>query len=390
MSIPDMRSKNVRFLGHSDLNGYGNGGQIIVHRRGREYHAYVGHMKDMGTSIVNVTNPRMPEMVAQIPVPQNTHSHKVRVCGDIMLVNNEQHGGRKPFEAGLRIFDISDPSRPNELSFFKTGGRGVHRFWFDCGDRLAYISTEVEGYMGAIFMVVDVSDPVEPHEVSRWWLPGQWIEGGEEPAWDPEKESFRHHHPVVLGDRAYLGYWDAGFIILDISDIKQPRFVSRGDYSPPYGGAFHTALPVSRKIMDRGWLIVFQESTAPYHLEGRKLMWVVDVTAETNPVPVATFQVPEEDFSETRGRFGPHQPHEDVNVADDLIYAAWFSAGLRIIDIADPYRPEEVGHFIPPTPDGQEAIQTNDVFVDDRGLIYIIDRLERGLDILEYTGPREN
>jgi len=33
-------------------------------------------------------------------------------------------------------------------------------------------------------------------------------------------------------------------------------------------------------------------------------------------------------------------------------------------------------------------IQTNDVFVDDRGLVYIIDRLHGGLDILEYTGPR--
>ena len=64
---------------------------------------------------------------------------------------------------------------------------------------------------------------------------------------------------------------------------------------------------------------------------------------------------------------------------------AWFSAGLRIINIANPYRPEEDGYFIPSTPESQETIQTNDAFVDDRGLIYIIDRLGIGLDILEYT-----
>ena len=385
MPISRPLSKNVRSVSHSDLNGFGNGGQVVVQKHRDEYFAFIGHMKDMGTSIVDVTRPEKPELVAQIPIFQNTHSHKVRVCGGTMIVNNEQYGGRKPFAAGLRIYDVSDPAEPSEISFFETGGKGVHRFWLDCENQLAYISTEVDGYLGAIFMVVDVSNPRKPCEVSRWWLSGQWIEGGEKPTWDPEKESFRLHHPIVLGDRAYLGYWDAGFIILDVSDVRHPKFVSRGDYSPPYGGAFHTALPVNRDIMDRRWLIVFQESTAPYHLEGKKLMWMVDTTTETNPIPVATFQVPAEGFIKKKARFGPHQPYEDITVADNLIYAAWFSAGLRVIDIANPYRPEEVGYFVPPTPLGQEAIQTNDVFVDDRGLVYLIDRLNGGLDILEYT-----
>jgi hypothetical protein len=39
--------------------------------------------------------------------------------------------------------------------------------------------------------------------------------------------------------------------------------------------------------------------------------------------------------------------------------------------------PEPVG--------GHPAPQTNDVDLDDRGLIYLIDRLE-GFDILEYRG----
>jgi hypothetical protein len=381
-------SHNVRLLGHSDLEGHGNGGQVSVTRRGDEYYAFVGHMKDMGTSILDVTDPGKPTVVAQVPVPSNTHSHKVRVCGDLMLVNAERLGGGEPFEAGLRIYDISDPHAPREVSFFETGGRGVHRFWVDCGERLAYISTEAEGYLGAFFMVVDFGDPERPSEVSRWWLPGQWVGGGEEPAWDPGKESYRHHHPVVLGDRAYLGYWDAGFVILDVSDIRHPRMISRCDYSPPYGGAFHTALPVSREIQGRRWLVVFQESTAPYYMEGRKLMWMVDVTAEENPVPVFTFRVPTEGFDLNGGRFGPHQPHEDVHLTGDLVFASWFGAGLRVVSVADPYRPVEVGFFVPPAPEGQGMIQTNDVFVDDRGLVYIIDRLQGGLHILEYTGPK--
>jgi hypothetical protein len=58
------------------------------------------------------------------------------------------------------------------------------------------------------------------------------------------------------------------------------------------------------------------------------------------------------------------------------------------VDISNPFRPEEVGFFIPPAPKGQQAIQINDVYVDSEGLIYITDRIGGGLYILEYTGRR--
>ena len=64
----------------------------------------------------------------------------------------------------------------------------------------------------------------------------------------------------------------------------------------------------------------------------------------------------------------------------------WFGGGLRAVDISNPYRPEEVEHFMPAPGSRPEHRQSNDVFVDkDRGLVYLIDRLN-GLDILEYRG----
>jgi hypothetical protein len=63
----------------------------------------------------------------------------------------------------------------------------------------------------------------------------------------------------------------------------------------------------------------------------------------------------------------------------------WFAGGLRILDVADPYLPQEVGHFIPEPVNGQLAPQSNDVDVDARGLIYVTDRLA-GFDILEFQG----
>jgi hypothetical protein len=68
---------------------------------------------------------------------------------------------------------------------------------------------------------------------------------------------------------------------------------------------------------------------------------------------------------------------------DTLVYCAWFAGGLRIVDIADPFAPREVGYFIPEPAPGKAAPQTNDVDVDSRGLVYIVDRYA-GFDVLEF------
>ena len=67
-----------------------------------------------------------------------------------------------------------------------------------------------------------------------------------------------------------------------------------------------------------------------------------------------------------------------------LVYATWFSGGLRVIDVADPITPKEVAYFIPEPFGDEPSPQSNDVDVDDRGLIYVLDR-NRGLEILEMT-----
>jgi len=83
-------------------------------------------------------------------------------------------------------------------------------------------------------------------------------------------------------------------------------------------------------------------------------------------------------------RFGAHQLREKVD-QDCRLYVTWFAAGLRIIDIKDPANPKELGYFIPKPGDGGKAPLTNDVYQDDRGLLYVTDK-ERGMDVIEFTG----
>lgn len=99
---------NVEPLGHSDLNGHGNGGQISVAKIGGRHYAFVGHMLGMGTSILDVSDPGSPKVVAQITIGENNHSHKVRVCGDYILVNAEQRGARRPSGRSSETMDSEE------------------------------------------------------------------------------------------------------------------------------------------------------------------------------------------------------------------------------------------------------------------------------------------
>jgi sugar lactone lactonase YvrE len=83
-------------------------------------------------------------------------------------------------------------------------------------------------------------------------------------------------------------------------------------------------------------------------------------------------------------RFGAHQLREQVD-KDGLLYVTWFGAGLRIVDINDPAHPKEKGYIIPKPGDGQKAPLTNDVAMDERGLIYFTDKA-CGLDVIEFQG----
>ena len=76
-----------------------------------------------------------------------------------------------------------------------------------------------------------------------------------------------------------------------------------------------------------------------------------------------------------------HQFRERID--DHLVYCAWFSGGLRIVDISDPTQPMEAGFYIPEPVGDEPSPQSNDVDVDERGLVYLLDR-NRGVDLIEY------
>ena len=417
-------ASNFKRIARLDMEG---GGQVVV----QGDYAYIGHMKPPhGTTIVDVSDPAHPKVVSHIELPDMySHSHKVRVVGDLMIVNSEQNDrhflrkgsdipalaaqleselGRQPGEGeiaerlgvneadmstlreagergyqdgGFKIYDVSDKAKPRLLTFQKTHGVGVHRF--DCDERYAYISTEKEGFHGNILCIYDLSNPEQPEEVSHWWMPGQHLAGGEQPHWAGYKN--RLHHTMRLGDRIYASCWHAGFAIIDASDITRPTTIATHDYHPPVLEPTHTIMPVPHKIEGRELALVIDEEHE--HIQGQPhaCMWLFDIGDPDNISALSSFHVSEADspWSRSGQRFGAHQFQE--HISGSLVFVTWFSGGLRVVDIKNPLLPEEVGYFIPEPGKGQPLPQSNDVEVDGRGLVYLLDRLN-GLDILEFGG----
>lgn len=378
-----IEARGLEIVGHADLDGSGDGMQIM--RNGDV--VYVGHMGDrgVGTSVVDVSDPRRPRVLRQLPAPEGARSHKVQYAGGLLLVNHEIFPPRDVVaETGLAVYDVGRPEDPRRIGFLPVPGLGVHRMWWT-GGRFAFASARsMPGIHGAALLTVDLADPEHPRLHSEWHFPEQ-SSGRPDPGirargWYPSC-----HHAIVAGDRAYAGWFDAGVVVLRIDD-GELTLLGRVDWTERSGGHpfTHTALPLGR----RGLVVATDEAIDPDSGGARKGIHVVDVSDERLPREIATFPVPE-GHRATRGlRFGPHNLHENrpgTFQSDTVVYATYFSAGLRVYDTSDARSPREIASFVPEPPRGQEAIQLNDVLVDADRTIFVTDRHAGGLYILRHT-----
>jgi hypothetical protein len=372
---------NIRLVGQTDLGGHGD----CMHVNVKDGIAYVGHMGGdrVGTSIVDVSDPRKPRVITQIETPPGTHSHKVQVVGDVLLVNHERNPHEpdaKEWSTGVAVYDIADPARPKQVSFIPSPGNGVHRMMY-WEAPYAWISGTDTGYKERILTIVDLSDPGEPKEVGRFWLPGMHSAAGETSTWSPDRK-WSLHHALVRGDRAYCGWWDGGLVILDVSDLTRPTLVSQLEFGADVSAATHTAFP----LPGRDVVVVTDECLSDQPDSMRKQIRVVDVSDEANPRVVSTLPIPAGDYINRPGRFGPHNLHEmrpGTYQSDHIVHVAYFNAGLRVFDLSDATQPREIAHFTPPPHGSATSLQFNDLTVAADGLIYVTDRVAGGLYILE-------
>jgi hypothetical protein len=228
------------------------------------------------------------------------------------------------------------------------------------------------------------------------------------------------------GNRIFFGYGTNKSGVLQIVDreklLNGPKEPTDANLNHPQVGRLelppsigaHTTFPmlgmeVAEFAKDkaggrRDFALIVNESLVNECQEARQMVWLADVSAEAKPFNVSSWTVPEASgsFCARGGRFGAHSSNENMTPIyyKRVVFIAFFNAGVRALDVRDPYHPKEIGYFIPAVTDKTDkrcvgtgaaerckvAIQTNNVDVDDRGYVYIVDRANTGLHVLQLTG----
>jgi hypothetical protein len=441
---------NMRLVGYHDLQGRSSyqptlhryGDRVILfagHHAGEALNPQTGQVEKNGYSAVDVTDPAHPQLLHHQPPTgdEADGTQHVLVCNGSELPKadpDKVYLLRSNGQVSQEILDVTDPAKPQFVTTIVTTGltddgrRNTHKNWWDCASGIGYLLGTVEGWrVPRVLQAFDLGDPAHPRHIRDFALDGMQPGGA-----GHYQGVVGVHQPVVVGNRIYLGYGSGTNGVLQILDrdkflhgdpeaadpfaptaanLRYPQ-IARLDM-PDYWGV-HTAKPIyDMPIADyaddsanskRDFLVITAEATELECQDTRKLMFLADITQENRPFPVSSFQVPAQpgDFCHKGGRFGPHAQQDSFNpdFLKKIVLLSYFNAGVRAVDIRDPFRPQEVGFYIPePTPtstpscltvDGSEhcktVIQTNNVNVDDRGYIYVLDRAGAGLHILELTG----
>jgi hypothetical protein len=438
-------ASNMELVGHDGLQARA-AYQPTIHHQGDRWIAYIGHhggtdavaapvnpmtgkAEPNGTSIVDVTDPAHPKYLHHIPGQPGTYeqggAQMARVCDGATLPRGDKSAVyllRAVGSAAHEIWNVADPANPTLVTRLE-GLRDTHKSWWECDTGIAYLVSGAPGWRVArMTQVYDLGDPAHPVKIRDFGLPGQ-----EPGATGPIPTEL--HGPISTGpagNRIFFGYGTDKGGILQIVDrdklLHGPAAPTPDNLAYPEIGRMpmtslngaHTTfpmlgMPIAEFKQDkvgakRDIVMLVDEAILNECNEARQMVWFADITVETRPMVVSSWTVPEAsgEFCARGGRFGSHSSNESMAPIyyKKLAFIAFFNAGVRALDIRDPYHPREVGYFIPSITeatdkrcvkvDGQDrcrtAIQTNNVETDERGYIYAADRANTGLHILRVTG----
>src|SRR2546428_190511 len=333
-------ARDMDLVGHDDLQGR-SAYQPTIYKQGGHFVAYVGH-----------------------------HGGKAR---------NPLTGVEE--DNGTSIVDVTDAARPRYLAHIpgasggsEQGGAQMARVCERQG-KTYLLRTFGNAVPNSGHEVWDVTDPAKPKKAST----------------------------VVSGlTTTHKNFWecDTGTAYLVSGDLAKadPLQVGPSGWRTGRMTKIYDLSDPTKPVFVRDFGLAGQEpgSTGPVTI-------MVDITTETRPFSVATFQVPESlgGFCRRGGRFGPHSSSESFAPIfyRKLVFVSYFNAGVRAVDIRNPYAPREAAFYIPattertaercvtePTRSCKVAIQTNNVEADERGFVYLADRANTGLHIVRLTG----
>ena len=364
---------NMRLVGQQDIQNRGENGNLGWIGDCAYVGAYYGGTDPLaGMAVVDASNPRNPELVKLMPGTPGTRESQVEANEKrkIVIVMPFRHAstpyGDPPGPSQLQIYDASgDCKNPVRVSTYDFGDMVTHEHRISEDGLTVYATRGGSGtappgeppVVGPTLTAVDISDLANPKKIAEWDLSHE----------KGMPRSGMHDLDVNAdGTRAYTntrweidGVRHQGLTILDTSEIqaRKPnaviRRISSFNWGPPenFGGT-HSAQVAN--IKGRRYIIALDETMggrqyAPPWGWGR----ILDITDEKYPLQISTIKLQASDMqysAETvkdKAYYGAHYfGVDDVNNTS-LVLFSWYSSGLRVWDIRDPYMPKEIGYYIP-------------------------------------------
>ncbi|GIK37290.1 MAG: hypothetical protein BroJett011_11230 [Chloroflexota bacterium] len=248
--------------------------------------AYVS--SEVGLHVLDLSNPAVPRQIGLYPVEwsiMSTPPGEIAVAGPMayLLV-----------AGGVHMVDVSDPGAPRQVGLYQPGVGIEH---IAVTDKTLYLGA------GPEFLVVDVSNPASPQELTRLSL--GWV-----------------NQIVVAGTTAYVVAANqiAELHIFDISDPAAPRQVGRYQTSSPV-----TAVAVAPAPPAQAGVVAYVITQEGLHL--------VDVSDPARP----------KDMSSYAASGGGYSLAVTGNTAYIASRGATGYGGLSVMDVSNPAAPRELG-----------------------------------------------
>ena len=370
-------TRNTEVVGHLAPPQRGGFGDVWAHRNV----AYLGNLRQAdcnppnGVWAIDLKDPARPRALASFAKFPGSDGEDVWVgtvrtkafTGDLAAVGVQRCSRQGQGFAGLALYDVTNPAKPKELSRLASGvDFGVHEMGIvqrPDGRVLAlaavpYSFNLTGGQVGDL-RIIDITNPRRPRQVADWDVrrDGPAESRGQLAA---RRDVFDHSAwPFDNGNKLFASFWAAGVQFLDISDPAAPRLLGQTPYRPEdgYRGAH------SGWFNEDETLFVQNDEAMAAVGSGSRATWtfqrVFDTTSLAQPKLLSTFATesagPGKDGRvATDGVYSVHNAVFD----GDLEYAAWYSDGVRVVDLSDPRRPAEVASFVPPPSPARQTAAT--------------------------------
>ncbi len=300
-----------------------------------------------GFAVVDVGDPSNPTLLAEhrdLLADRETgplrEVYDVAAAGNRLLVVGPAHGSHS-LNAAL-VFDVSNPKNPAIQVVYETD-YAIHNAFLN--GSFAYL-TENDGQTNSV-VIVDVTVPTE---VSRWSIVDR------DAGWRDVPSPLRTVHDVWVGNEvAVLAYWDAGTVLLDVSDPGSPSFLTRiGEREPAdladvdeteanvLPGNHHYA-----RLNPAGDLLAIGReawSPDPDRAPGGIALW--DVSTLTAPARLGEIAPPQTADPSIGGTW---TTAHNFDLEDGRLYSSWYQGGVKIHDVSNPEMPVELAWWRQPT-----------------------------------------